>query len=40
MRAAEEGGEGAANAGGVMVDAATARIFELILERARLTGRI
>ncbi len=40
VRAAEAGGEGAANAGGVMVDAATARIFELILERARLTGRI
>ncbi|OAI40125.1 citryl-CoA lyase [bacterium SCGC AG-212-C10] len=29
----------AANMGGVMVDAATARIFEVVLERARLTGK-
>jgi citrate lyase subunit beta/citryl-CoA lyase len=39
VRAAEEGGQGAASAGGVMVDAATARIFEIVLERARRTGR-
>jgi citrate lyase subunit beta / citryl-CoA lyase len=33
-------GEGkASNLNGVMVDAATARIFEIVLERARLTGR-
>jgi citrate lyase subunit beta/citryl-CoA lyase len=40
VRAAEEGGLGAASSGGVMIDAATARIFELVLERARLTGRL
>ncbi len=39
VRAAEAGGAGAANDGGMMIDAATARIFELVLERARLTGR-
>ncbi|MGH7822429.1 MAG: HpcH/HpaI aldolase/citrate lyase family protein, partial [Candidatus Binatia bacterium] len=38
-RAAESGGEGAAGVGGVLIDAATARIYEAILERARLTGR-
>jgi citrate lyase subunit beta/citryl-CoA lyase len=40
VRVAEQAGAGAAAAGGVMVDAATARIFELVLERARLTGRL
>src|SRR5882724_10222113 len=39
-RAAEQAGAGAAGAGGVLVDAAAARIFEGVLERARLTGRI
>lgn len=38
-RAAESGGEGAQGVGGVMIDAATARIFEAVLERARLAGR-
>ncbi len=38
-RAAEQGGAGAAGAGGILVDAAAARIFEAVLERARLTGR-
>ncbi|MGH7916973.1 MAG: HpcH/HpaI aldolase/citrate lyase family protein, partial [Candidatus Binataceae bacterium] len=37
--AAERSGEGAAGAGGVLVDAATVRIFEAVLERARMTGR-
>jgi len=36
----ESGGEGAKGVGGTMIDAATARIFEGVLERARLTGRI
>lgn len=36
----ESGGEGAKGIGGVMIDAATARIFEGVLERARRTGRI
>jgi citrate lyase subunit beta/citryl-CoA lyase len=40
VRAAEEAGAGAAAAGGVMIDAATARIFEQVLERARLTGKL
>ncbi len=40
VRAAEEGGAGAAAAGGTMIDAATARIFEGVLERARLTGKL
>jgi citrate lyase subunit beta/citryl-CoA lyase len=38
-RAAEAAGAGAAGAGGVLVDAAAARIFVGVLERARLTGR-
>ncbi len=38
-QAAERGGEGAKGIGGMMIDAATARIFEVVLERARLTGR-
>lgn len=40
VKAAEEGGAGAAAAGTTMVDAATARIFEGVLERARLTGKL
>lgn len=40
VRQAEAAGTGAASAGGVMVDAATARLFEVTLERARLTGKI
>jgi citrate lyase subunit beta / citryl-CoA lyase len=39
-RAAEQAGAGAAGAGGVLVDAAAARIFEGVLERAKLSGRI
>ncbi len=38
-KAAESGGEGSQGVSGIMIDAATARIFELVLERARLTGR-
>ena len=38
-RAAEQAGAGAAGAGGVLVDAAAQRIFEGVLERARLSGR-
>lgn len=38
VREAEEGGDGAASVGGVMLDAATTRIFELVLERAKLCG--
>jgi citrate lyase subunit beta/citryl-CoA lyase len=38
-RAAEQGGAGAAGAGGFLLDAAAVRIFEAVLERARLTGR-
>jgi citrate lyase subunit beta/citryl-CoA lyase len=39
-RAAEAGGEGAAGQGGILVDAASIRIFEAVLDRARRTGRI
>ncbi len=39
MREAEAAGQGAANRNGTMIDAATARIFELVLERAERTGR-
>jgi len=39
-RAAEQAGAGAAGAGGILVDAAAVRIFEAVLERARLTGRV
>ncbi|MEX0784788.1 MAG: CoA ester lyase [Dehalococcoidia bacterium] len=39
MREAEAAGQGAANRNGTMIDAATARIFELILDRAERTGR-
>ncbi|MCP5035127.1 MAG: CoA ester lyase [Actinomycetia bacterium] len=35
---AEKAGAGAADLNGVMIDAATARIFEIILERAKLCG--
>ena len=38
VRRAEAGGEGAANLNGVMIDAATARIFETILTRAEQAG--
>ena len=38
--AAQRGGEGAAGESGVLVDAASVRIFEGVLERARLTGRM
>lgn len=38
-RAAESGGEGSQAVGGVLIDAATARIFEAVLEKARLAGR-
>jgi citrate lyase subunit beta / citryl-CoA lyase len=37
---AEERGDGAASVGGVMVDAATTRVFEVVLERARLCGLV
>jgi citrate lyase subunit beta/citryl-CoA lyase len=36
---AERAGDGAAGAGGVLIDAATVRIYEAVIERARLTGR-
>lgn len=35
-----EGGEGAGGAGGMLVDAATLRMFEPVLERARLMGKL
>ncbi|HLJ07370.1 MAG TPA: CoA ester lyase [Acidimicrobiia bacterium] len=38
VRAAEDAGQGAARLGGVMVDAATARVFDGVLHRARLCG--
>src|SRR6266852_6105565 len=38
--AASQGGTGAAGAGGILVDAASVRIFEAVMERARLTGRV
>lgn len=38
VRAAETGGEGAANLNGMMIDAATARIFATVLERAEKAG--
>jgi citrate lyase subunit beta/citryl-CoA lyase len=40
VKASEIAGAGAANAGGVMIDAATARLYEVTLERARLTGKL
>ena len=39
MRAAEESGTGAASLGGTMIDAATARIFQVTLDRAALIDR-
>ncbi len=38
--AASSGGAGAAGSGGILVDAASVRIFEAVLERARITGKI
>ncbi|HXQ19660.1 MAG TPA: CoA ester lyase [Acidimicrobiales bacterium] len=38
VRRAEAAGDGAANLDGVMIDAATARIFETVLHRAQLAG--
>ena len=38
VRAAEAAGEGAANLNGMMIDAATARIFAAVLERAERAG--
>ncbi len=38
--AAQRGGEGAAGEGGVLVDAASVRISQAVLDRARLTGRL
>jgi citrate lyase subunit beta/citryl-CoA lyase len=38
VREAEQRGDGAASVDGVMVDAATTRVFEVVLERARLCG--
>ena len=38
VRAAEDAGQGAASLGGMMIDAATARIFEAVLERAERAG--
>ncbi len=38
-RESAEGGAGSKGLGGMMIDAATARIFETVLDRARLTGR-
>ena len=40
VREAEAAGLGSANNNGVMIDAATARIFEIVLERAKQTGRL
>lgn len=40
LAAVNEGDGKASNLNGVMVDAATARIFEVVLERARLTERL
>lgn len=37
---AQRGGEGAAGASGFLIDAASLRIFQGVLERARLTGRL
>jgi len=38
--ASEKDGQGAAASGGFLVDAASLRIFEAVIERARLTGRL
>lgn len=37
---ATEGGEGAGSTGGMLVDAASLRLFQPILDRAKLTGRL
>ena len=37
---ATEGGEGAASTGGMLVDAASLRLFQAVLDRAKQTGRI
>ncbi len=39
-QAAEAGGEGAGEAGGILVDAATLRIYQAVLDRAERTGRL
>jgi citrate lyase subunit beta/citryl-CoA lyase len=39
-RKATEGGEGAGSTGGMLVDAASLRLFQAVLDRARQTGRI
>lgn len=38
VRRAEDGGQGAASMGGMMIDAATTRVYENLLERARRCG--
>lgn len=38
VREAEEQGLGAANLGGIMIDAATTRVFDAVLERAQMCG--
>jgi citrate lyase subunit beta/citryl-CoA lyase len=38
--AATRGGEGAGSAGGMLVDAASLRLFQAVIDRARQTGRI
>jgi citrate lyase subunit beta/citryl-CoA lyase len=38
VREAEMEGRGAASLDGVMIDAATARVFEVVIDRARLCG--
>ena len=40
VKAAEAAGEGAANFNGMMIDAATTRLFEVVLDRARQCGLI
>jgi citrate lyase subunit beta/citryl-CoA lyase len=37
---ATQGGQGAGSAGGMLVDAASLRLFQAVLDRARQTGRI
>jgi citrate lyase subunit beta/citryl-CoA lyase len=37
---ATEGGEGAGSTGGMLVDAASLRLFQAVLDRAKLTGRL
>jgi len=39
-QASEQGGAGAGSSGGILVDAASVRIFQAVLDRAQLTGRI